>query len=247
MRWLLLVLSLSQLVVAHSAAGAQRQPREVTITDPFIELHTGPGRGYPVFYVAERGEQIAITKRRTDWFQVQVARGEEGWVHFEQLVTTLELDGDAFELPALGFNDYAARRWEVGALYGDFGGANVIGTYGSRSFTPNLSGELWVSQALGRFSDSTLVTINVVHLLYPDWRASPYFTLGGGVIKTEPKATLVATTDRTDSIAQAGIGVRMYLTRRFVFRAEYKAHVVFTSRDDNEEVREWKAGFSFFF
>jgi hypothetical protein len=71
--------------------------------------------------------------------------------------------------------------------------------------------------------------------------------LGAGVIKTEPKATLVATRDRTDSLAQAGAGVRMYLTRRFVFRAEYKAHVVFTSRDDNEEVREWKAGFSFFF
>jgi hypothetical protein len=247
MRWWLLVLSLSQLVAANHAAGAQRQPREVTITDPFIELHTGPGRGYPVFYVAERGEEITITKRRTDWFQVEVARGQEGWVHFEQLATTLEPDGEPFDLPTLGFNDYAARRWEVGALYGDFGGANVIGTYGSRSFTPNLSGELWLSQALGRFSDSTLVTLNVVHLMYPDWRASPYFTLGGGVIKTEPKATLVATTDRTDSIAQAGVGMRMYLTRRFVFRAEYKAHVVFTSRDDNEEVREWKAGFSFFF
>ncbi len=247
MRWLLLVLSLSQLVVAHDAAGAQREPREVTITDPFIELHTGPGRGYPVFYVAERGEQISITKRRTDWFQVEVARGQEGWVHFEQLATTLELDGEPFDLPTLGFTDYAARRWEVGALYGDFGGANVIGTYGSRSFTPNLSGELWLSQALGRFSDSTLVTINVVHLMYPDWRASPYFTLGGGVIKTEPKATLVATTDRTDSIAQAGGGMRMYLTRRFVFRADYKAHVVFTSRNDNEAGREWKAGFSFFF
>ncbi|HUQ51802.1 MAG TPA: outer membrane beta-barrel protein, partial [Gammaproteobacteria bacterium] len=80
-----------------------------------------------------------------------------------------------------------------------------------------------------------------------DWRASPYFTLGAGVINTDPKATLVATTDRTDSLAQAGAGARVYLTRRFVFRAEYKASVVFTSRNDNEEVREWKAGFSFFF
>jgi hypothetical protein len=119
--------------------------------------------------------------------------------------------------------------------------------YGSRTFTPNLSGEVWVSQALGRFSDSTLVTLNIVHLMYPDWRASPYFTLGGGVIKTEPKATLVATTDRTDTVALAGAGVRVYLTRRFVFRGEYKTHVVFTSRNDNEEVQEWKAGFSFFF
>jgi uncharacterized protein YgiM (DUF1202 family) len=247
MRWVLLVLSLVQFAIAAQAAGAERQPREVTIADPYIELHTGPGRGYPVFFVAERGEQIALLKRRTEWFKVQVARGQEGWVHFEQLTTTLDLDGEPFDLPALGFDDYAARRWEVGALYGDFGGANIISAYGSRSFTPNLSGELWVSQALGRFSDSTMATFNIVHLMYPDWRASPYFTLGGGVINTEPKATLVATTDRTDSMAQAGAGARVYLTRRFVFRAEYKASVVFTSRNDNEEVREWKAGFSFFF
>jgi uncharacterized protein YgiM (DUF1202 family) len=247
MRWFLLVLSLSQLVIAAAAAGAEEQVREVTIADPYIELHTGPGRGYPVFFVAERGEQIALLKRRTEWFKVEVARGQEGWVHFDQLTRTLDLDGEPFDLPALGFNDYAARRWEVGALYGDFGGANVIATYGSRSFTPNLSGELWISQALGRFSDSTMATLNIVHLMYPDWRASPYFTLGAGIINTEPKATLVATTDRTDNVALVGAGARVYLTRRFVFRAEYKAHVVFTSRDDNEEVREWKAGFSFFF
>jgi len=247
MRWVLLVLSLVQFAIAAQAAGAERQPREVTIADPYIELHTGPGRGYPIFFVAERGEQIALLKRRTEWFKVQVARGQEGWVHFEQLTTTLDLTGEPFDLPALGLSDYTARRWEVGALYGDFGGANVIATYGSRSFTPNLSGELWIAQALGRFSDSTMATVNIVHLMYPDWRASPYFTLGAGVINTDPKATLVATTDRTDSLATVGAGVRMYLTRRFVFRAEYKAHVVFTSRNDNEEIREWKAGFSFFF
>ena len=247
MRWVLLVLMLGQFAIAGNAASAERQSREVTIADPFIELHTGPGKGYPVFFVAERGEQLALLKRRTEWFKVQVARGQEGWVHFEQLTTTLDSDGEPFDLPALGFDDYTARRWEVGTLYGDFGGANVIGMYGSRTVTPNLSGEIWVSQALGRFSDSTMVTLNIVHLMYPDWRASPYFTLGGGVIKTQPKATLVATTDRTDNVALAGAGVRMYLTRRFVFRAEYKTHVVFTSRDDNEEVQEWKAGFSFFF
>ena len=247
MRWVLLVLSLGQFVIAGNAAGAERQLREVTIADPFIELHTGPGQGYPVFFVAERGEEIALLKRRTEWFKVRVERGQEGWVHFEQLTTTLNPDGQPFDLPALGFSDYEARRWEVGALYGDFGGANVIAMYGSHNFTSNLSGELWVSQAIGRFSDSTMVTLDIVHLMYPDWRASPYFTLGGGVIKTQPKATLVATTDRTDNVALAGAGVRVYLTRRFVFRGEYKTHVVFTSRDDNEEVQEWKAGFSFFF
>jgi hypothetical protein len=75
----------------------------------------------------------------------------------------------------------------------------------------------------------------------------PLDVLGAGAINTHPKATLVATVDRTDSLALAGAGMRMYLSRRFVFRAEYKAHVVFTSRNDNEDIREWKAGVSFFF
>jgi hypothetical protein len=37
------------------------------------------------------------------------------------------------------------------------------------------------------------------------------------------------------------------MTRRLIFRAEYKTYVVFTTRNDNEEIREWKAGLSFFF
>src|SRR4026209_982374 len=147
MRWVLLVLLLCQFAIAGNAAGAEPPLREVTIADPFIERHTAPGGGYPVFYVAERGEQIALLMRRTEWFKVRVARGQEGWVHFEQLATTLDSDGEQFDLPALGFDDDTARRWEVGTLYGDFGGANVIGMYGSRTVTPNLSGEIWVSQA----------------------------------------------------------------------------------------------------
>ena len=46
-----------------------------------------------------------------------------------------------------------------------------------------------------------MVTLDIVHLMYPDWRVSPYFTLGSGVIHTQPKATLVATIDRTDNVA----------------------------------------------
>jgi len=245
MRRLMLLISLCPLLIA--TVHSQERHQEVVIEDPFIELHTGPGRGYPVFYVAERGEQIALLKRRTEWFKVLVPRGEEGWVHRNQLLRTLDLDGEPTDLPGFTLGDYTGRRWEVGALYGDFGGANVISTYGAFSLTENISFEMGLSQVLGRFSDSKLVNFNILHMMYPDRRASPFFTLGAGVIQTEPKATLVATVDRRDSLAHAGIGVRTYLTRRFVFRAEYKTYVVFTSRDDNEEVREWKAGFSFFF
>jgi hypothetical protein len=71
--------------------------------------------------------------------------------------------------------------------------------------------------------------------------------LGTGVVRTEPKGTLIGTTDRTDQVTLVGGGVRAYLTRRFVLRAEYKSYVVLTSRDENEEIEEWKVGFGFFF
>ena len=60
---------------SHAWLGKKEQP-SVQVTDPFIEMHTGPGRGYPVFYVAGEGEQIKILKRRTDWFKVELQRGE---------------------------------------------------------------------------------------------------------------------------------------------------------------------------
>ena len=68
-----------------------------------------------------------------------------------------------------------------------------------------------------------------------------------GLVHVTPKATLVQPTERTDQTAYVGGGVRFYLTRRFFLRGEYKSHVVFTKRNANEEVDEWKLGFAFFF
>ncbi len=39
-------------------AQAEDRYRKAQITEPYIELHTGPGRGYPVFHVIDRGEWI---------------------------------------------------------------------------------------------------------------------------------------------------------------------------------------------
>jgi hypothetical protein len=235
------------LLITIGTASAQDDVQQVVVEDPYIELHTGPARAYPVFYVVDRGERIEVLSRRTDWFKVRAPRGQEGWVSTDQLQQTLQLSGMPVDVPTFTLADYVDRRWEVGALYGDFGGANIVSIFGGFSFTENLSVELWYSDVLGRFSNAQMASINVVHLLFPEWRVSPYFTLGAGIIRTEPKGTIVATIDSTDNLAHVGVGVRTYLTRRFVFRAEYKTYVVFTSRDDNEEPNEWKAGFSFFF
>ena len=63
----------------------------------------------------------------------------------------------------------------------------------------------------------------------------------------KPQTTLVQAENQRYDTAIAGLGVKAYLTRRLMFRAEYKDYFVFTNRDENEDVREWKLGFSVFY
>jgi hypothetical protein len=221
--------------------------RSVVVADPYLEMHTGPGRGYPIFHVVDRGDTVDIIKQRTDWFLVRTARGKEGWVDRAQMEQTLQRDGEQFSLHRATIEDFTNAKWETGILAGEFGGANIISLYGSYSLNPNVSVELWGSQILGNYSNGWMASANIVHETFPDWRVSPFFTLGAGYIRTEPKSTIVQPEDRNDQIGHVGAGFRVYVTRRFLVRAEYKSYVVFTSRDENEEIEEWKAGFAFFF
>ena len=246
--WLISLVALALLAInpGHAEA-ADEELRTVAVADPYLEMHTGPGRGYPIFHVVDRGESVQIVMQRTDWFMVRTERGTEGWVDQAQMELTLKPDGSGVEFAVATLDDFTNAKWEAGILAGDFGGANIISLYGGYSLNPHVSLEVWGSQILGNFSNGWMGSVNVVHETWPDWRVSPFFTLGAGVIHTSPKSTIIQGEDRTDEVGHVGAGVRIYATRRFLLRAEYKSYVVFTSRDDNEEVEEWKLGFAFFF
>ena len=47
--------------------------------------------------------------------------------------------------------------------------------------------------------------------------------------------------------ANAGIGLRSYLTRRFLLRGDYRRYTVMVDDDNNEDFDEWSLGFSVFF
>src|SRR5688500_18034811 len=49
--------------------------QQVFVSEPYLELASGPGRGYPVFHVVERDESVDVLYRRTDWFKVRTERG----------------------------------------------------------------------------------------------------------------------------------------------------------------------------
>ncbi len=249
---LLLIPLLIVCALANAEDASQEdQFQEVRIADPYIDIRTGPGRGYPIFHVVERGKLIEVLQHKTQWYKVRLwqnkRRYKEGWVHVSQLVKTLDLKGEYIAVKEEDLSDFTNRRWEAGALGGDFAGANQITLYGGYVATDNISFEVALTQALGNFSDSLLGSISLLHQPFPEWRVSPYVSLGTGVIHTKPKATLVQSEDRNDDVLTVGVGVKAYITKRFFFRMEYKNHVIQTSTDENEEVESWQLGFSTFF
>lgn len=229
------------------AVGSAREHLQVFVTTPYLELHSGPGRGYPVFNVVARDESVLVLFRRTDWFKVRTRRGVEGWASQRDMLKTVLADGSPFTFDLGDRSGFTSHHFEIGMFAGEWGGATLISAYGSYSFNSQLAVELTGGQFLGKFTNGETVDIGLTHVFMPEWRLSPFFTIGTGIMHLEPKATLVQPSDRTEETAFVGAGLRFYLTRRFFLRAEFKSHYIFTNLNQNQRADEWKGGFAFFF
>lgn len=222
----------------------------VIVADPYIEFHTGPGAGYPIFHVIERGETITILKARTDFYKVRSTDNHLGWVDRQQLLQTLSPSGEKVKLKEYTTKDFTEHDWEIGMMGGQFGDATVISFNGSYAFTKSFSAELTFSQAIGNISSSLSLKASLIASPFPEWRFSPYFSIGTGGIEVRPIATLVNPEDTTHQFSTIGIGLRTHITKTFVFRIEYNDYVIYSAdnnNDKNEAIGEWKAGFAVFF
>ena len=229
------------------AVSAAREYLQLFVAQPYLELHTGPGRGYPVFHVVPRDQSVDVLFRRTDWFKVRTERGVEGWASQADMLKTVLADGSPFKFELGDLAGFGSHRFELGVFAGEYGGANLLSAYWSVSLNPQMALEATAGQFLGRFSNGETGDLGFAHVISPETRWSPFLMLGVGLVHIEPKGTLVTPSNRTEQTAYVGGGLRYYLTRRFFMRAEYKAHYIFTKRNENEEADEWKLGFAFFF
>jgi hypothetical protein len=240
-----LALCLLVLLAAPLARSAQEY-LQVFVAAPYLELHTGPGRGYPVFQVVERDASVDVIKRYTDWFKVRTERGIEGWVSSKDMLNTVLADGTPFHFNFGDRAGFSSHRFEVGIFpYGDYGGASAFSAYAAVTLVPNLQVELSVAEFLGTVANGTTGDIGLTHIFLPEKRFSPFVMLGTGIVYTQPKVTLVQPAVTTNQSAFVGAGFRFYLTRRLFLRGEYKNHMVF-KHNENQQVDEWKFGIAFF-
>jgi len=226
---------------------ADESNERVLVADPYLELHTGPGRGYPIFDISERGERVEILGRHTDWFKVRTARGREGWVSRAQMEATLTGAGEKKTFRDVLFDDYLARRLEFGFSFGTFKRDPLLSAHTGYRVHDNFVVELTVAQSAGDFSTTSLLYGALVSQPFPDSRWSPFFALGAGRFTNTPKSTLVSAIETKGDIANAAIGLRYYVTRQFFLRFEAKRHVTLVNYDSTNAYTELSAGAAFFF
>jgi hypothetical protein len=238
--WMWLAL---QPLAAHAAEDSAR----VQVADPYIELHTGPGRGYPVFHVSERGEWVVITLRRTTWYQVRTDKGIEGWVNQRQLVATLNEAGERVAIAGPGGDDYLNRRGDFGGGLGRFKGEPSTQLFGSWRLSDTLSLEGATGQVQGVFSGSSFWHVGLGVQPWSDQRLSPYFGIGLGKFRNFPNQSLVDAIPVNVKMAQASLGLRYHLGARFIARLDFSLYTAFLGDSRSAEYRAVSAGIGFFF
>jgi hypothetical protein len=231
------------------AAAADDAPRveRLQVTDPYLEMRTGPGRGYPIHHVAARAEWVEIELRYTDWYKVRTENGKEGWVHRRQLLTTLTEAGVARSFRDIVFDDYLQRRAEFGAGWGHFKKEPMLKLWLGYKLSESVGIEATVGQVQGVFSGTSLWHVNLQLEPFSDQRISPFFAAGLGNFRNIPNLSLVDAIDTNAKLANASVGVRYYLTERFVLRADYSIYTAFLNDERSGEYRALTGGLSFFF
>jgi len=245
MRRLLALVLLLQALHTDLAQAAKSPLLQLVVTEPYVEMHSGPGRGYPVVYVVGRDETLTVLYSRTDWYRVRAPSGTEGWVRRTDLVRTKLASGEPAPIPP--YPDFATHRWEVGAGYGVYNRQNLVTAYADFGLTDSIDIEGVLQQALGTLDNRYIGTIGLRHTFIPEWKwFSPTAGIGTGYQRVEEKVP-PAPLENGNQLAYVSLGARGFITRRFMWRADWRRYVVFNNLNVNEELEEWKIGLAVFF
>jgi hypothetical protein len=232
--------------LAQPAAAAEAEER-LTVADPFLELHTGAGRGYPVFFVVERGAAVVVELRRTDWFRVRTAGGQVGWVPRAQIERTLTEAGVGKSFRDILLDDFLRRRVEFGGGGGRFGGEPMLKLWLGLRLADPVGVELAGGQVQGTFSGTDFWHLSLVAEPWHEQRWSPFISVGLGTFRNIPNRSLVDATGVNAKLAHATAGLRWYISERFVARADATLYTAFVADNRSLEYRAVSLGLAFFF
>jgi len=220
---------------------------QLSVIDSYLELHTGPGRGYPIFHVMEEGETVYVHRRRTNWFYVSDRRLRQGWVRQEGLARTLAPTGLPAALPETKHGDFLAQQGRVGFALGTQGNAETATVMFGYRLLSYAGVEFEYGQIFDKNIDGTTQGISIMFEPIKDWSFTPFISKGIGRQEWQQKTKQqVGSVTNKNEYEYTGVGVNYYIGYSFVVRAEFRSNYI---KGDNDALNNnaWRLGFSSFF
>jgi SH3-like domain-containing protein len=210
----------------------------ISITAPFVDIHAGPGRGFPVDHSVLRGEVLDVQERHTDWYRVRTTRGAQGWVH------RLALTSPDGRLPPEAPVEASDTLAIVNLSLGSFDGLNSVEASAEASVMAGLSvgGALLNGGDMDR--DVRLYSLTVRQYFEPMGRVTPWAGAGAGKLSLQDEAT---GSSESLTLPHVAAGIDIGWLERTRLRLEYRHHIPNSSNEDIQESDEWKAGIAVYY
>mgnify|MGYP000462483411 CR=1 FL=1 len=227
---------------------------ELKVIDTYLELHSGPGRGYPIFHVIEQGHTIKVHTRRTNWFYVSDHRNRQGWVKQEALARTLAPTGLPAALPDTQHGDFLAQQGRVGFSIGRQEKAETATLMAGFRLLKWAGIEVEYGEVFGKLIDGISYGGNLIVEPFQlfeysgNWSFTPFLSKGLGKQEWsyKSKGQIGTTGIPINEYEFTGIGINYYIGYSFVVRGEYRKMYI-EGENDKLSNSAWRLGFSSFF
>src|SRR5262249_37204473 len=250
-----LVAVLVTLILTEPPAHAEETM--VRVLAEQAQVHTGPGFGYRVVYLAGRGEVLRAAERATRgyWFRIVLPNGTFGWILGEQVVPfDIDLDasyrppsiwrrmGDAIFSPAPLADGSVEFTFSVGVLGGD----GMFLFRPALLLDPHLSIEAYIGQSLGAQIDILHYGGGFNAYLWPFSAVTPFFAIGGGGVDSRKKADQFTIRTGSFGAANVGGGLMVAFKKRVTVRFDFRNHVLFDP-NHTQSTQEYSGGLAIVF
>lgn len=220
-------------------------PVELRISEPYLELHTGPSSEYRIEHVLLTGEKIIIKKQHADWFFLQRDEKIYGWAPLKTLldnrVDSVDMSFDEFLINFEGDLEFDLG-FKTGFVEGDY----LLGVDIGQWFEDDLRMGINITQVPGKISESLFMTLEMDYFFSKIWSMRPFIKIGAGQLDNQPSAQVIGGEKVSSAIYKLGLGVIFAESKRIKFNAGVALY--FPDADEFEDqLQEVSVGLSYFF
>jgi hypothetical protein len=221
------------------------------------QVHTGPGFGYRVVYLANRDEVLPAIGRATNdhWFRVQLPDGTYGWILGDE-VFPLDVDtSEAHRGPSLWkrvgevvFSPSPLLEKQIGLTFsaGLLGGDGMFMFRPSVLLAPHLSIEGFVGETVGDQMDVRFVGGGFNSNVFPSSPVTPFIGVAAGGAFGRKKADQFPIQPTNYAMMNVGGGLLVTLKKRLTLRGDARHYVIFDA-NHIQRIQEYSGALCVYF